>query len=374
MVDIAVLRHLLTESHCDPAVADATHTFLLEWGPYTEKGSKFSIYRLFREHIDPAWRELVQRNPRSLSTNIMELAWTKYTLSALQPGTIPGNDGDIVQGSNAEAVQLFTQRSRPKDWSALSTIAHHYRMDRLERFLFFVQRTSPSKHSQTLADQAVIETIDVLRHLAEACSLKLPKRRPDRRLTNRHQSSVCRFCGHPTEAADFHARGSEALRGLPDNTRLSAKYCSRHKSKGPTSPAMRLAYQRAKRSEGAFSAELKRLHSQSIGGHTATYARSGNPLVDEFIRMLVAQRKLHHEEQTTNEAVQSLDGPLHAEARKLVDWRMTDRKKEIVALLAQGLNQSQVAATLNTSRQAVSKALQAIPDEYRLNTLRMTTK
>jgi DNA-binding CsgD family transcriptional regulator len=44
---------------------------------------------------------------------------------------------------------------------------------------------------------------------------------------------------------------------------------------------------------------------------------------------------------------------------------MTDGKKEIVALLSSGKNQSEVARTMGIARQEVSRALRSIPLAYR---------
>lgn len=62
-----------------------------------------------------------------------------------------------------------------------------------------------------------------------------------------------------------------------------------------------------------------------------------------------------------------LEMRLRGEARRLVDKRMTDRKKEMVALLSTGMSQLAAAKKLGLSRQAVSKALQSIPADYRFD-------
>jgi DNA-binding transcriptional regulator LsrR (DeoR family) len=52
-------------------------------------------------------------------------------------------------------------------------------------------------------------------------------------------------------------------------------------------------------------------------------------------------------------------------AYDLIQSKMTDRKKEIVALLSSGKNQSEVARTIGIARQEVSRALKSIPTTYR---------
>lgn len=54
-------------------------------------------------------------------------------------------------------------------------------------------------------------------------------------------------------------------------------------------------------------------------------------------------------------------------ARRIVDKRLTDRKKAIIMMIASGQNQSQVAEALGIERQAVFKALATIPDDFRLD-------
>jgi len=52
-------------------------------------------------------------------------------------------------------------------------------------------------------------------------------------------------------------------------------------------------------------------------------------------------------------------------AYDLIQSKMTDGKKEIVALLSSGKNQSEVARTMGIARQEVSRALRSIPLAYR---------
>jgi transcriptional regulator len=52
-------------------------------------------------------------------------------------------------------------------------------------------------------------------------------------------------------------------------------------------------------------------------------------------------------------------------AYDLIQSKMTDRKKEIVALLSSLKNQSEVARTIGIARQEVSRALKSIPPAYR---------
>jgi DNA-directed RNA polymerase specialized sigma subunit len=150
--------------------------------------------------------------------------------------------------------------------------------------------------------------------------------------------------------------------------RLSSLYCGAHRPKEAFSDVVRSDYLRAKRNQGAFDQELERLDRQSWAGTTAAYAKSGNSLVDEFIRRLSVHRCLTYE-QLPFDKLDTLETRLRWEARMLVDRRISDRKKEIIVLLSSGMNQSEVARRLEIERQAVSKALQSIPADYRLDVL-----
>ena len=58
----------------------------------------------------------------------------------------------------------------------------------------------------------------------------------------------------------------------------------------------------------------------------------------------------------------------HNQARLMVDSKLSDRKKQMLMLQWSGLNQSEIARKLGIERQAVSKALAAIPAMFRLST------
>ena len=102
-------------------------------------------------------------------------------------------------------------------------------------------------------------------------------------------------------------------------------------------------------------------------------AKSGNKLVDDFITYYSFHKKLSYEQQSLNNHGW-LVVELRSEARKIVDKRMTDRKKQIVMLLHSGKNQSETANHLGIQRQAISKMLNTIPDEYRLDVILKTKK
>ncbi len=105
-------------------------------------------------------------------------------------------------------------------------------------------------------------------------------------------------------------------------------------------------------------------------------AKSGNKLVDAYICCLMAHRLQGFRFDIARylldqKYVDFLDSKLRDQARMLVDQNISDRKKEIVMLLASGLNQSATALQLGIKRQAVSKAIkiESIAYEYRLDLL-----
>lgn len=116
------------------------------------------------------------------------------------------------------------------------------------------------------------------------------------------------------------------------------------------------AYRRAMRSADHFDVELLRLSKQSAKPEKLR-AGSGDRSVDHYIQGHVAQKSLRPADKAE----------LRNQARQMADERLTDRKKTIITMIASGQNQSQVAKALGISRQAVSKALAAIPKDFRLD-------
>ena len=101
-------------------------------------------------------------------------------------------------------------------------------------------------------------------------------------------------------------------------------------------------------------------------------AKSGNQLVDEYIRRFVARRLQSFSFDVARYLLDQtyssfLDQKLREEARMLVDLKITDRKKEMMMLLASGFNQTETGLRLGIKRQAVCKVLPTIDKDYRLD-------
>lgn len=83
-----------------------------------------------------------------------------------------------------------------------------------------------------------------------------------------------------------------------------------------------------------------------------------NQLIDEHIRRFVARRLQSFSFELVGSLLDqkyssSLDQKLREEARMLIDRKISDRNKEMMMLLASGLNQTETGLRLGIKRQAV---------------------
>lgn len=129
---------------------------------------------------------------------------------------------------------------------------------------------------------------------------------------------------------------------------LSHQYCARHRpilANGRRNPA----YRQAKRSLAQFNLELDRLNRQCAKRATPQ-AASGDPLVDRYFHQYLLTQTLQPADKAE----------LRNLARQMVEMKLSDRKKQILILRWDGLNQSEVARKLSIERQAVSKVLKSL--------------
>lgn len=164
-------------------------------------------------------------------------------------------------------------------------------------------------------------------------------------------------------------------------------------------------YKQAKRSSKQFDQEVLRLRRQ-VAQPDRYNAMSGDKLIDEYFYYYLQGKAIKPEQsdalfeyvRTTYSNPVTLDkssyeellaisndltavgsalgpddeGALRNIARRMVDSRLTDNKKRMLALINQGLSQKAVAQKLTElggkkiSHQAVSKALGTIRDEFLL--------
>jgi len=328
---------ITTWPRCDPQVADAIAAFSRAWGPYSAQSRRYSIFRLLKEKIDPAWQGLLARFP-VVTSSVLKTAWFRYELFRSRAGTTVDSDGNLVEAS-AEAHSPSFSDSEFPDFKSLALICQQYGFNALDRFIYFVIQSSPAYDGTTASDIMLTASLDSLRNLALACRAKKPKRESRGKVNTLRGAEICRLCDQPTELS-AHLAGNAWPEGDIDDQRLrlSSLYCWKHKPKKAFSDAVRADYLRAKRNQGTFDQELERLDRQSWAGTAAAYAKSGNPAVDEYIRLLSVHRCLTYEQQPPDR-LDTLETRLRWEARKLVDRRISDRKKEIIALLSSGMNQ-----------------------------------
>lgn len=320
----------------------------MAWGPYSAQSRRYPIFKLLRELIDPAWSGLCRRHP-ALSREVLSLAWKRHQWNEMMR---------TRKRDNAGLPEV----------SALSAIAHRLGFAALDEFIQEVGRAVMRKSYREFDN--LVPSLDSLREMAIRCQGKKPKRRTlgkFGKLDLLYGMEICRACEQPTELAAHIAIAGDAC---PDGDvlRLSSTYCCTHSPKKTGTNATMANYLRARRSQRTFETELNRLERQCRERPSSARAKSGNPSVDEFIRRLSIRRGFTLDGGCTPGSLAELEVRLRREARKLVDQRMSDRKKEMVILLSAGMTQPQVANKLGLkSQQAVSKALQSIPADYRLD-------
>ncbi|MDP9664382.1 UNVERIFIED_ORG: DNA-binding CsgD family transcriptional regulator [Pseudomonas cremoricolorata] len=299
---------------CDASVTEALHRFLDRWEPYSTASKRYSIVRLVEELIDPA------------------VAAYAKTLPSSYQGHIPGAGTNVA-------------------FSAIMQLVGIASMVRLQRQLLRAFILTHDKQSGV--DRCFIATLETLIELVMACKRKQPSNKDMGGLNGQRLKGFCRFCGALAELALF-AEG-EGQRDIDENVRLSNLYCIAHRPKSPDG-SWNPAYRQAMRSVRQFDLELARL-SRQCAIRTEPLAKSGDELVDAYIFRYMLGQTL----QLADEA------ELRNLARLMVDMKLTDRKKQILALQKFGLNQSEIARRLEIERQAVSKALRSIPDCFRIS-------
>jgi len=337
LVDMLKTPPIEVWSGCDPDFAEAVGALSRAWGPHSKESRRYPIFKLLRELIDPAWLGLCRRSD-ALNGGRLNLAWTRYTLELarrVDPVNIAGLDGT----------------------SPPSELARRLGFSELDRFIDHVAEVC-----DVLGDDQLLRSMDTMKEVALRCRGKGKKRTSlgkFRKVELLYGMRFCRSCERPTELADHQAMGDAA----PETAaRPSSTYCSIHSPK-QQGLGSRSDYLKARRSQTAFEVELNRLECQYSSSRSA-HARSGKPLVDQFFQLLAVRRVV---ERADDVDIDDLERQLRAEARRLVADRITDRKKEMIALISSGMSQSQAADQLGVARQAISKALKSMPDDYRFD-------
>lgn len=307
---------------CAPVVSDAIGCFSAQWGPYSAQSKRYVIFRLIEDVIDPAVRNYADHLPPDHPGLVVGVPGLRTDLGIGELTRVCGFS--VIERSMREALRHFFPLS---EW-------------------------------QFESDQAFIATVETLIELVVRCASKWPQKSKARNHESlnaqRRERPLCTLCGNPTELAAYlqdaawpNLESADASLAL----RLSSRYCSEHR---PMADGIwNASYKRAMRSKAKFEVELSRLNKQSCK-LSFPLAKTGDRLVDQYVWNYIGQLALYPDERSD----------LREHARRMVETKFTDRKKQIIMLHALGHNQSEVARQLGISRQAVSKALKSIPSEY----------
>lgn len=305
---------------CDPTVSEAIEQFEDRWRPYSASSRRYPIVGLIQELIDPA------------------VAAYTATLPQRYLGHIPGAGTGVGLSGIIRLVGLDA-------------------MVRMQRQL--LRQFIKTEDRQTPRDRRFVATLESLIGLVWDCACKRPVKSKvrDTRLNGERLQGFCRFCGSLAELTSFAGGSDDPKADDPEEKlRLSSLYCLDHRPKLP-SGAWNPVYRQARRSLAQFDLELARLNQQCAKPATAQ-VKSGDQLVDSYFFHYVAGQTLQPGDKAE----------LRNQARLMVDSKLSDRKKQMLMLQRSGLNQSEIARKLGIERQAVSKALAAIPAMFRLST------
>ncbi|WP_219724846.1 LuxR family transcriptional regulator [Pseudomonas aeruginosa] len=305
---------------CDPTVSEAIEQFEDRWRPYSASSRRYPIVGLLQELIDPA------------------VAAYTATLPQRYLGHIPGAGTGVSLSGIIRLVGLDA-------------------MVRMQRQL--LRQFIKTEDRQTPRDRRFVATLESLIGLVWDCACKRPVKSKvrDTRLNGERLQGFCRFCGSLAELTSFAGGSDDPKADDPEEKlRLSSLYCLDHRPKLP-SGAWNPVYRQARRSLAQFDLELARLNQQCAKPATAQ-VKSGDQLVDSYFFHYVAGQTLQPADKAE----------LRNQARLMVDSKLSDRKKQMLMLQWSGLNQAEIARKLGIERQAVSKALAAIPAMFRLST------
>ena len=324
MIDMREYPELQVWEGCDPAVVKAIAHFKDRWGPYSASSRRYPIVGLIRDLIDPAVADFSMRLPK------------RYL-------------GQAMPGCGTAAS--FSETARVLGLDAMV----RFQRECLRKLLHFVDKHAAS-------DERIIATFESLIELTFGCACKLPKKSKTSvqgiNLNAERKQGFCRLCGKLTEFSAFitHKRwgAEDHISDEHDHLRLSHLYCTEHRPR-KIDGTWNAEHKRAKRNKDSFDLELRRLSVQS-SKPANPQAKSGNPAIDLYIRDYLAREMLQPADRAE----------LRSEARRMVDAKLSDRKKQIAMMLASGLNQSEIARALGVSRQAVSKTVTSIPAAYLL--------
>ena len=302
---------------CDPSISKAIEEFQGHWRSYSTASRRYPIVRLIQEIIDPAVAAYMAHLPACYSGSV----------------------------SGVGAGMTFSETIRLVGLDAMV----HLQRQLLRHFIKTVDR-------QDSRDQCFVSTIESLTELVWGCACKRPKKSTlttGVNLNAQRKHGFCNLCGELTEFSAFMATVSDkhindAEMDDRKKLELSHQYCAGHRpllANGERNPL----YRQAIRSRTQFDLELGRLNRQ-CAKRTTPQAASGDLLVDRYFYSYLLAKTIQPADKAE----------LRNQARLMVDSKLSDRKKKILMLQRDGLNQSDIARKLSIERQAVSKALKSL--------------
>ena len=297
----------ITERCCNPDISSAVEKFLFRWEPYSAKSTRYSIYSLITQEIDPAWEKYIKSLPENFCGR---------------------EHKDTVLSDVGRSSGFYFLSKAISNW------------------------IREAKYENTEFDA----TLGSLRSLFELCANK--KSRSERTIENgninaRRARPFCEFCGELTEVSIT----LKDMRNWPSLdadsiARLSTKYCAGHRPKNHDQ-SWNPKYLFSLRHKGQFNKELLLLMHQ-----TGPRENSLKKNIDEQFAAQIINARFYYADEVKM---------LRNEARNLVDKKINFRKKEIILYLKQGIKQTVIASKLGISRQEVFRAIKSIPEEYRLD-------
>lgn len=307
--------------NCDSFISKEILRFESLWRPYSTASRRYHLTSLIEKIIDPALKEYLNRIPEKYS-------YFTYPLG-------------------------LSHRIRAVGFDEMVLLQRHL----LRHFVL-----TEDKGSHT--DIQFIGSMESLISLIWDCACKRSQKSTITsgvNLNANRRRSLCAFCGEPTELSAFMEIASNKKTNdieLENHKKLelSHNFCTGHRPKfmnGNWNPA----YKTAKRSSTQFELELGRILRQCAKRNKPDIASTGSPLANKYFFKYFSD---HQELEAADKA------KLRNLARMMVDSRLSDRKKEILALQASGYSQSEIARELGINRQVVSIALATIPAALQL--------
>lgn len=353
---------------CDQILASAIKNFDDKLESISISSRNYTIYDLMRDYFDHVWQNFIFRY-RELNHFVLENALFRCLLDKSGSTSVIDFDKKIIK-SGTESItrnKFFVEK-----YHSLSHISKEYGFGTLDSFIKNVTRYSSAYDCSNIHDLSIVASLDSLREFSFACRTKTP--------LIEKTDNKCRFCGQLTELSYHLSKNTMQLKDSNDRSfNLSSFYCADHKPKEQTKNRhVRSKYLSVTRSRDKFDSELRRLDRYSSGRNFVLNTNlngdlSDNEIADEFIKYYLTHNNLTDIELWLDDQ-NKLDTRLRTEARKLVDKRITDRKKKIVMYLLYGMNQAKIADKLGINKQAVSKNILSIPDEYRLDIIEKARK